>query len=372
MLSSKAFGISVGVLATFAALASAQTIVKLKSNAGKGPLQMAIAELTIPPRLKAAQQRLWQAGEAAVPLLTAEVERGGAAERAALFVLEQLSGEAEAAVPVLQRIVANKATEPNRRDRIAATLAKIDGPPMLLVPLYMGGAVVEYDFEGNEKRRVVCQSAWGAWPAPDDRISALSFSPGKLQVLTWAGKEIESRILGKSTGSVVPLDGTLMHGAMIFTSWKQPHGELIRIATAGKPVWTKEIDATRAMRDFGDELLVLTRTKPRMIWFSFGGVELQSIELPDLCRCVRPLRGGGFLAASQTGKVYELGVDGSKLSEFVTKGKPNDMVRLRDGRTFVSTDKTVAMYAADGSEAWCLELGYCGPLFVRTPARGGK
>ena len=94
MLRSNTFRISVGVLASFAALASAQTTVKLKSNAGKNPLQIAIAELNVPPRMKAAQQKLWQAGEAAVPLLAAEVERGGAGESAALFVLERLSCEA--------------------------------------------------------------------------------------------------------------------------------------------------------------------------------------------------------------------------------------------------------------------------------------
>jgi hypothetical protein len=372
MLRSNTFRISVGVLASFAALASAQTTVKLKSNAGKNPLQIAIAELNVPPRMKAAQQKLWQAGEAAVPLLAAEVERGGAGESAALFVLERLSGEAEAAVPVLKRIVAAESTEPRRRARIAATLAKIDGPPMLLVPLCLVGAVAEFDFAGNERRRVACEFAWGAWPTPDDQICALSYAKGKLQMLTWAGEEVAARTLRAATGSCVLLDGGMSDAEVIFTSWMQRQGELIRCNASDLGVWTKEMDAVRVGRDFGDELFVVRQATPSLVWFSFDGAELRSIPLPDVCHGVQPLPGGGFLAASRSDKIYELASDGSKLSELVTKGKPNDMVRLRDGRTFVSTDQNVTLYAKDGSEVWSRELGYCGPLFVRTPGRGGR
>ena len=373
MLRSNTFGISVGVLASFAALASAQTTVKLKSNAGKNPLQIAIAELNVSPRMKAAQQELWQAGEAAVPLLAAEVERGGAGESAALFVLERLSGEAEAAVPVLKRIVAAEATEPRRRARIAATLAKIDGPPMLLVPLYSVGAVAEFDFAGNERRRVACEFAWRAWPAPDDQIGVLAHDTGKLQVLTWAREEIATRNLSKSTGSVALLDGTMMDGAVIFTSWKQQQqGELIHFDAGDKDVWTKPIGPIGVERDFGDELRVLSWPKPRVIWFSFDGAELRSMDLPDVCTNVTSLPGGVFLASSQSGNIFELAPDGAKLSEFATNGMPSGMVRLRDGRTFVSTDQAVTLYAKDGSEVWSRKLGYCGPLFVRTPVRGGR
>jgi hypothetical protein len=373
MLRSRTFGGSLVVFALFAALASAQTTVKLKSNAGKNPLQIAIAELTVPSHMKMAQQKLWQAGEAAVPLLAAEVERGGAGESAALFVLEKLSGEAEAAVPVLQRIVAGKATEPRRRARIASTLAKIDGPPMLLVPLYLEGAVVELDFDGNENRRVVAgEYAWRAWPEPEDRIGALSYTTGSFHVLTWSGKEVAARTLRKSTGSFVMLDGTPMDGAMIITSWIQQQGQLIRFDAADKDVWTKQIDAIGVERDFGNELFVLTRAEPRIVWFSLDGAELRSMDLPGMYRKVQLLPDGGLVAASKEEKICVLAPDGTQLSEFVTKGMPNDMVRLRDGRTFVSTNRTVALYAKDGSEVWSRQLGFCGPLFVRAPAPGGR
>ncbi|MCB9879235.1 MAG: hypothetical protein H6835_16690 [Planctomycetes bacterium] len=371
MLRRREFGILAsgfaGVFALTVPLA-AQTTVKLQRNVGTNPLQAAVAELTVPSRCKAAQRVLWQAGKPAVPLLTAEIERGGAGEAAARFVLELLGCEAASAVPVLRRIVADQQTEPARRARVAATLAKIDGPPIILLSLYSEGAVVEFDLDGNERRRVAVESAWGAWPMPDDHVGVLSFSSGVVEGCAWDGKRTTLRQLKGSSGSVVLLDDGHYDGELFHTCWQQK-GELVRLGADGKEAWKREVDAVRVERDSGDELFVVTRENPRVVWFSTEGVELRECALPEMCHNVQMLPGGGFLAASHSTKVYEFGPDGTQVHEWSVESTPNDVARLSDGRTIVSTERALIMFGPDGKELWSKPVGYGGPMFVRAPAR---
>lgn len=376
MLRRRVFGLVIRLVAgaMAAALAlPAQTTVKLRRNVGADPLQAAIAELTVPSHMKDAQQRLWRAGEAAVPLLAAEVARDGAGEGAARFVLEQLGCEAAAAVPVLRRIVDDDTVDAVRRARVAATLARIDGPPIVLVPMYGGGAVVEFDLDGNELRRVAVDAPWGAWPLPDGEVGALSFNTGSVVRVARDGTQTELRRLENASGSLVALDDALLAGArldcdIVFTTW-QDKGQLIRRDAAGKDVWKHEIDAVRVERDFGDELIVLTRADPRVVWFSLDGEQLRSLPLPEMCHNAQRLLDGGLLVASHSDKVFEFAPDGTKCNEFQVSGIPNDVVRLHDGRTLFSTDSALGMLAADGKELWKKDIQYGGPLFVRMPRR---
>ncbi|MEZ6037215.1 MAG: hypothetical protein R3F29_07025 [Planctomycetota bacterium] len=370
MLRGREFGILAGATLCAVMPLTAQTRVKLQRNVGASPLQAAIAELTVPARMKAAQQRLWLAGQPAVPLLAAEIERGGAGEAAARYVLEQLGCEAAAAVPVLQRILADPETKLSRRARVAATLAKIDGPPIILLPLYVDDAVLELDLDGHERRRVAVESPWGAWPMPDDHLGVLSFAKGRVLRSDWQGQQETMRTLEDASGSAVPLD-ELFAGDLVFTTWKD-RGQLICRDAEGKDLWQRDVDAVRVERDFGDELIVVTRANPRIVWFSREGKEVRSLALSESCHNVQPLAGGGYLVSCNTPKVIELGPDGSELRHFVVDADVNDIVRLHDGRTLVSTEKQLIMLDAKGDELWSKKTGFGGPLFVRHPAREAR
>lgn len=353
------------------AAATAQQPERVRLQTGReprSPLLRAVTELTMPARQRDAMQALWAAGAPAVPLLSAEVERGGAGAPAALSVLERLGGLAAPAAPVLRR-AAEAAADAGWRARIEAVLARVDGPPTVLVPLFMGGAVVEFDLDGNERRRVPCGgSAWGAWPLPGDRVAVLDFQQGNIRDMTWAGAQEASHHVFEMLGSVRVLDD----GDFVFTSWKEDGGMLARRSPDGTLRWKLAMSAIRIDRHFGDELFVLTRKDPQLRSFTAAGEPLRAVELPLLCHAFQLLPGGGVLLAGAGGGLVELDPDGKTVAQTKHDRKLNDVFRLRDGRTVVAGDQGVAMLGADGGVLWEHALGYCGPVFVREPADGGR
>src|SRR5262249_12731945 len=129
------------VAAVLAAGAAAQVKVSLLGDQGpRTPLERRVLELSMPDKQPAAMAALFAIGAPAVPLLAAEVERAGASSLPALWVLERLGGEAAAAAPVLRRIA--QAADGTRRTRLLAVLARVDGPPCILVPCNQSGELV--------------------------------------------------------------------------------------------------------------------------------------------------------------------------------------------------------------------------------------
>jgi hypothetical protein len=60
---------------------------------------------------------------------------------------------------------------------------------------------------------------------------------------------------------------------------------------------------------------------------------------------------------------------GKVVLEQTVECKPNDAVRLPDGRTLVDGADDVLLLGKDGVQVWRCSLGYCGPMFVRAPSR---
>jgi hypothetical protein len=149
----------VAVLGALAAVAAAQVKVSLLGDRSpRTPLERHVLELSMADKQPEAMAALFAIGPPAVPLLAAEVERGGASSLPALAVLERLGGGAGAAVPVLARAVA--AATGARRERLCEVLAGLDGPPCILVPCRQRNELVQLDFAGDVVRRTACTGPW--------------------------------------------------------------------------------------------------------------------------------------------------------------------------------------------------------------------
>jgi hypothetical protein len=346
---------------------AAQITIKVKHGDTLSPLQQHIAELTMPARRAQAIRALLSTGAPAVPLLAAEVERASAAAPVALAVLERLGGEAAAAAPVLRRTAATAAAAP-WRERLLRVTAALEGPPCIMVCLHGSNAVVQVDFEGNTVRSLACESPWGVWPLPDDKVGVVRYDEGKVGIWTWDGTLESSQQGSKNLTAWIPLDD----GDHLTTSWKR-QGVLSRIAVDGTVRWEVDVSAIRLQQSAADELFVVTRDRPSLRSFTLAGEPLQTVPLPTVCHGFRLLANGNFLLTAPTSnQLLELDPAGQVVREIAVAERPTDVHRLHDGRTVVACKDGLVLLAADGRELWRQPLGACGPLFVRAPASTGR
>lgn len=336
------------------------TAQEQEKQAPRTAIERNLEALADPAQRHAAMVALWKEGPPAVPMLAGAVQRGGDAAAPALRVLWQLGGEAAPAAPVLQRALA-KAPAP-LRDEIALTLARIDGPPCILVSRHEHGEIVQVDFDGKVVRSAKCLSPWGIWPLPEDRLGVVSFSQGSVLQIDWQGLVLQSRKIVNSMTSFVPIED----GDHITTNW-DGDGRFARRAPDGTVRWSHTNDAFRSMR-FLDEVLVVTRKPPQLVTYSLAGEELRKVALPTPCCGVFPLPDGHTMLTAHSGQILEIDAAGAVVGELKVEGIANDVVRLRDGRTVVSAAAGLFLFAKDGSITWHLaDLGQCGPMFVRVP-----
>ncbi len=329
-------------------------------RAPRTAIERNLLALADPAQRHAAMLALWQSGSPAVPMLAAVIARDDAGAASALRVLDQLGGEAAPAAPVLHRAM-DKAKEPWRSE-LARTIARIEGPPCILVSLHEKNEVVQVDFDGKVVRRAPCQSPWGVWPMPEDHFGAISFNQGMVQQIDWSGEVKDSLKVIHSITSYLPLDD----GGCITTNW-DGDGVLARRGADGTVSWSHKNDAYRSMRLF-DEVLAVARKPPRLITYSLTGEELRAIDLPTPCCGLYPLPNGNVMLSAHSGQVLEVDSAGKVVGELKVEGFANDVARLRDGRTVVSGVGGLYLFAKDGSTLWHLtDLSKCGPMFVRVP-----
>lgn len=353
-------GFAVAALAVHAA--GQEVAVAPKTDAPRTAIERHLQALADPdPAARhAAMLALWSAGPPAVPMLAAAVQRDDAGSSAALRVLWQLGGEAAPAAPVLRRLLA-KAKDP-RRNELAQTIARIEGPTCILVSRHAANEIVQLDFDGKTVRTVTCPSPWGVWPLPDDRLAVIVFNEGAVRRLDWAGETVGNDAVVSSLTSFMPLED----GGNISTNWNN-NGLLTRRDAGGAVRWSHQNDAFRAMR-FLDGVLAVTRKSPRLVHYSLDGEELAAVKLPTACCGLWPLPNGNTMLSAQSGQVLEVTANGEVVSKFEVTGHANDVARLRDGRTVVSAATGVYLFGADGKMLWHRgELGQCGPMFVRVP-----
>lgn len=316
--------------------------------------------LADPAQRSAAMFALWREGPPAVPMLAAAVARGGDGAAPALRVLLQLGGEAAPAAPVLHRAM-DKAAEPWRSE-LAAAIARIEGPPCILLSLNEKDEVAQVDFDGKIVRRAACKGPWGVWPMPGDRFGAISFDQGAVVLCDWDGTVKQNDKVVHSMTSFQPLDD----GSRVTTNW-EGDGVLARRGADNAVIWSKKNDSFRSLRLF-DQVLAVTRKPPSLTTLSLDGEVLNSVVLPTPCCGVFPLPNGHTMVSAHSGQVFEVDADGKAREVFKVQGIANDVVRLRDGRTVVSGASGLLLFAADGKVLWHLkDLGKCGPMFVRVP-----
>ncbi|MEZ6037214.1 MAG: hypothetical protein R3F29_07020 [Planctomycetota bacterium] len=357
--------LTMALAATLSSTLSAQVVVRRPGNNAADSLRATIARLVDGHNAVEAHALLLRSGPAAVPLLAAEVERDGPAAGAALFVLVELGCDAAPAVPVLRRAALAEGTAADRRADIERAIAAIDGPAMLLVPVYQENLVIEYDLAGNERRKVAFDNPWCAWPTSGDGVGALCYGHGRIENRTWEGKELSRRAVPLTTAWCYEVGA-----ADLVRSDFEGKGMFARIDGEDEERWRVQCNALRVLPLVDGRVLVLDRGQHRLLVHT-GDRQDAAIPVDDGCVGMRPLPGGGFLLSSAD-KVIEVDAEGQQVREWTIGGRVHDAWLLRDGRLVVTTNSLVQMLDAEGKVLWKHDHRMSGPLFVRQPASGGR
>ena len=349
------------LLFTLGAEAAAQVRVSAAGrNAPRNELERQLLMLSMADKRAASMQAIWKTGKPAVPMLAGAVKRGGADAEAALQVLIMFGGEAAPAAPILRQLLGD-AKEP-RRTQLANAIAQLEGDPCILVAGYGSSKIYQFDLDGKLVREVAGDQPWGVWPLPDDEIGMISYGTGTVRRMKWSGEVAATVDVVKNMTSC----HALADGHHITTNWSGD-GLLARRNSKGEAVWEKKIDAIRSRLHFG-ELFVVTRKLPKLITFDIDGNELASIDTKMVYHCVRPLPSGNLLLGGRDRKIIELTRKGKVIAEMAAPARVTDIYRLRDGRTVVAGENGLYMLDAAGQTTWKnTKVGYCGPIFVRSP-----
>jgi hypothetical protein len=339
--------------------------VSLKPEPGRGgEVERLVAALAQPESRGAAADKLWRMGAPVVPVLAAAVARGDARSLPALNVLALLGGEARAAVPQLQRLLAAEPPPdppPVAPPRIALELAlAMIGERDTLLVAEFSGRVIELDTAGNVLRSVDHNSVWGVHPLANDRL--LVASDGDfVEEIDWHGK-----VRWKAPVPSGALDARrLLDGTTVVACWTGAC--VLALGPDGKEKWRiPNVRAVDVEPLPNGGFLVAGHEDKVLLEADAAGKVVLRLPLPEEPMDVDLLPDGNFLVAfDKCKRVVELDRAGNEVRRLDLPFGPEDCHRLRDGRTAVAGDVGSALFDAEGKELWRHAGGHSGHVDAR-------